>query len=308
MLKRLRSLCRCIRFPRIPVGDFVRAHREPLQRWGLRAGALGALALVVILVHRTVYSFVSGQRTFGVRNAPAAVDLTPNWGDPRGGEGVVMLALGEASLLDDGLVERVARAFGANPWVKKVASVERVYPDHLRVRVEFRRPHLAVQRPNGFVVIDAEGVRLPGVYAEPPACDVSVRVTGTSSQPPAPGRAWAEPEIAAAIEMASLVGDPVLARAKVAAIDVSNVNGRVDRRRAEIALVTAGGCAIEWGRAPSTRRHGEIALADKLDNLRRVLETYPNLEGRARVKLHVTPRGQLAPTVPAESGLGKPRK
>jgi hypothetical protein len=310
VFKRILSAVRSIPLPRLSLRrlrEFAVDHREGLLRWGKRAATAGSLALIVLVVHRSVYNFLVGRPDYRVKQAASKVDVTPSWADPRTGEGVVHLRMSreEWSLFDETLVERIGRAFERNAWVKRVTRVERVFPDGLQVNFELRKAHLAVVKPDGIYVIDRDGVRLPGVYAEPPACESAVRFTGLASRPPAAGERWTDPEISTALEMAALAArEPLFAKAKVAAIDLANFGARLDKRRPEIALVTAAGCTIEWGRAPSSRSVGEMPLADKLDNLRRAMEAWPGLEGRLCVKLHVTPKGQLPPTVARESALG----
>ena len=310
MFKRFLAGLRSVSLPRVSfrrLREFASGHREGLLKWGTRAGAVGSLALIVLLVHRSVYNSLVARPEYRVKQAVSKVDVTPGWADPRTGEGVVHLRVSneEWSLFDDTLVARIGRAFEKNAWVKRVTTVERVFPDQLQVKFELRKAHLAILKPNGLYIIDRDGVRLPGVYAEPPACESSVRFTGLASVPPPAGQRWIDAEIGAALEMAALVGrEPVFAKAKVATVDLANFGARLDKRRPEVALVTSNGCTIEWGRVPSSTNVAEAPLADKLENLRRVVETWPALEGRLCVKLHVTPKGQFPPTLPRESAIG----
>jgi hypothetical protein len=168
-----------------------------------------------------------------------------------------------------------------------VVAVERVFPDQLRVRFEYRRARVAVRRANGYVLVDEEGVRLPGVFVDPPACEREALVTGVGSLPPEPGRRWEDPGLAEAMAMADAVhSNELLRRTGVREIDVSNFGGRSDARRSEVLLVTASGCELAWGRTPSTARYGDPSTEEKLENLREVLAAYPGLDGLRRVKLY----------------------
>jgi hypothetical protein len=259
-----------------------------------------AFAFVVLLVHREVYSFITQRTQFTVPTIRTAV--APRWADSQGVE-IVQVDSGGASLFDRGVVERVGRAFEDCPWVRKVTAVERVYPNQLLVRFEYRRPHLAFRRANGYVVIDAQGVRLPGVYVEPPPCDRSVRISGLNAMPPEPGRPWADPGVRAALEMADLVhGNPLLQRLAVREIDLSNLGGRLDARRSEVALVTSSGCSLDWGRLPSAGKFGDLASEEKLENLREVLAVYPDLDGLRRVKLYFKGTRAVEPKEPWARG------
>jgi hypothetical protein len=268
------------------------------DRWAARAGAFlaarrragrallfaGGFALVVLLVHREVYSFLAQSRRYTLPRLETAV--APRWAD-RTGEEIVRLDLGGGSLFDRSLVERVGRAFEASPWIRRVLSVERVFPNQLRVRFEYRRAYAAVRRPNGHVLVDADGVRLPGVWADPPTCERPAAITGVASAPPAPGKVWEDPALRAGVALADFVhADPILRRLGVKEIDVANFGGRVDPRRSEVALVTAGGCVIHWGRDPSQSRFGDPSTDEKLENLREVLAVYPDLAGLRSVKVY----------------------
>ncbi len=279
------------------LGKFVsRLRRLPWDRLAGRVGALaaacrpavkpvafiGAFALVIVLVHREVTSFIVHRPQFSV--PPIRTAVAPRWTDSQGVETVRVDAGG--SLFERDLVERVGKAFEACPWVRKVASVERVFPDSVLVKFEYRRPHLAFRRSNGCVVVDAEGVRLPGVYVEPPPCDRPVRIVGAVSLPPEPGRVWDDPAVRAGLEMAEVVHKTaLLRRLEVVEIDLTNLKGRFDPRRSEVALVTSNGCTIYWGRVPSNPRFGDPSPAEKIENLREVLAVYPGLGGLRGVKV-----------------------
>lgn len=265
--------------------------------------ALGGL-LIVLLIHREVFSFLTQRPSYSV--APLRASVGPRWAEPQGLD-AVGLDLGGKSLFDPEVVRRVGRAFEASPWVKRVAAVERVFPDQVRVRVEYRRPYVAVRRADGYVLLDVDGVRLPGVYGEPPACERAPVVTGVASLPPAPGRAWLDPALRAGVELADFVhGESLLRRLGVREVDVSNFGGRLDPRRTEIALVAGSGCALHWGRAPSSAGFGELPVEEKLENLRHVLGAYPGLRGLRYAKLYF--KGSRAIEVqPQDAHVQRPR-
>lgn len=301
------------------LGKFAaRLRRLPWKRLAGRVGAWAAAAgrpavkpllftftfvLVVILVHREVYSFITNRPQFRVPSLQ--VSVAPRWAQAHGAEILPVEAVG-GSLFDPDLVERVGRAFESNPWIRRVTSVERVFPDSVRVHFEYRRPHLAFRRPcGGVVVVDAEGVRLPGAYAEPPPCDRPMMVAGAATLPPEPGRRWEDPAVQAGLEMAEFIGKNALLRSLgVSEIDLTNLGGRLDRRRSEVVLVASNGCAIHWGRTPSRARFGEPSPAEKIENLREVLAVYPWLNGLRGVRIGF--RGSRS-VEPAGAWARKPR-
>jgi hypothetical protein len=263
-------------------------------RYALRAAAVGSLAFIVLLVHRSAYVLVLKSSSYKLPSESARAKVAPPWADPTAGESVVVLEAGRDTLLDPDLVPSVAASFSSNPWVRRVVSVERAFPDRIRVRLEMRTARLAVRRADGFVLVDAERIRLPGVYERVP--QRAFEVTGAASVPPAAGRAWEGPEIASALEMAALAeGEPVLRDLAVRGVDVANVNGRRDPKSPDLLLATGAGAVIGWGRAPAEARFGEPGLSEKLDNLKRAAENYPRLEGLAFVKVHQKGPARLRP-------------
>jgi hypothetical protein len=276
------------------LGAFASRH----QSRGVGALYAAAFALVVLLVHREIYSFIVSRRQFTVPKVQTAV--APRW-VPADSQGVETIRMGKegASLFDPGLVEEVGRTFEECPWIRKVTAVERVFPDQIRVRFEYRVPQVAVRRPGGagYVLVDPEGVRLPGVYVDPPVCVRRTAITGVASLPPEPGRTWTDPALKAGMGLADLVQEnPLLARLKIREVDVSNVGGKLDPRKSEVALVTATGCSIAWGRAPGAGRFGEPSIEEKLENLREVLAVYPGLQGVRTVKVYFRGTRAVEPT------------
>lgn len=262
--------------------------RPRVLRSGRLAVIAGAAAFVVLLLHRELYSVVSRSGKFAIDPGTSSQTAAHSRADGTGVEerpGSVAPGVG-ASTLDDETVGRVAAALRANPWIRRVEKVERVYPDKIRVRYEFREPLLAVQTPHGYVFLDQEQIRLPGVYASPARADQIV-VKGVRSPAPAEGTEWVDPFIRASLELADLYRrDPLLGALGIRMIDASNPVGT-------LVLQTAGGCSIHWGRAAAMAGSREIPERKKLDNLKRVLAYYPKLDGLEAVRVYV----EEAPTV-----------
>ncbi len=262
------------------VGAFASRHRS-VARALLFAGGF---AFVVLLIHREVYSFLTRRGSYAVPDIRTAV--APAWSDRHGVE-VVKIDNGGTNLFDDALVGKVGKAFEDCAWIKSVTSVERVFPDQLRVRFEYRRPHVAVRCENGYVIVDADGVRLPGVYVDPPPCERSVQVAGVGGRAPEPGKAWDSAALKAGMALADYVdATPLLARLRVREVNVANHGGRLDPRMSEAILATASGVELAWGRTPDTARYGDPSPEEKLENLREVMAAYPELQGLRRVKIY----------------------
>ncbi len=184
------------------------------------------------------------------------------------------------SLLDEGVTRRIAEAYERCVWVEAVKRIEkhdpRVDPDRppLEIVLTFRRPLAFVRTGRGYCLLDARGVRLPGVYREPRlGAERLLVVRGASVRPPEVGRSWSEAALLAGLRVADAVG-PRRERFRLATVDVSNYGGRRDPQEPEIVLVTASGTRIKWGKAPSPEadRLLEKSPAEKLAYLAFVYE------------------------------------
>ena len=200
---------------------------------------------------------------------------------------------GRLSILDDGLAERIARAFARNPWVAKVVRVEPLYPSSVRVELEYRRPVCMVEVPGGLLPIDAGAVLLPEGDFSPVEKTRYPLLTGVAQAPiEPPGSRWPDAkiiggaEIAAAIgpawetmrlhKIVPLVADPAAATA-----------GGASRRSASFRsaepffeLVTGSGTQILWGYAPGAGAIGELPAAEKVARLKLYLAKYDTFDGR----------------------------
>jgi hypothetical protein len=161
------------------------------------------------------------------------------------------------SLLDDGVLRRIAAAYESCVWVERVERIVKRDPradlsrPPLEIHLKFRRPAVFVESRGGFCLIDAAGVRLPGVYVEPRLGGVELLVvSGAGSERPDVGQVWSDARVDAGVRVAEAVA---LKRRqfRLASIDVSNVGGRRDPRETEVALLTAKGTRIKWGKAPT---------------------------------------------------------
>jgi len=185
------------------------------------------------------------------------------------------------SLLDADISPRIAAAYQRCLWVDRVEKIvkhdPRVAPNAppLEVFLRFRRPIAFVQTPEGFCLVDDQGVRLPGVYREPAlGATKLIVVTGVSLRPPAPGVAWNDSGLRAAVRVAEAV-EPRREAFRLATVDVSNFGGRRDARDTEIALFTTNDTRIKWGKAPSSEAAmlAEKSLLEKVAYLEYVYKT-----------------------------------
>ena len=263
--------------------SFWNGHRESLIRFGRHGALIGAFVIIVLLVHRELYSFLGSQDSYVVDPAGRGMVVQPEWAPQAGGDSTGPVTDNLPPLLDDDALRKIHAAFDRNPWIRGVKSVERVYPSKIRVRFEYREPHLAIRTNSGYVLLDNERVRLPGLYPEPIRGARDGVIQGVKSAPPQPGRMWDAAGVRKGSELVDLCNAwPTLRVLGIQAVDVSNRTGVVK-------LISENGCAIHWGRAPSLAGPRELKVQDKIRNLRRVLARYPRLEGLESVRVYVDP-------------------
>jgi hypothetical protein len=64
-------------------------------------------------------------------------------------------------VLEPDLARRLATGFALHPWVAKVEQIEILTARHVKVRLTYRRPVLAIRTNDGLRVVDADGILLP---------------------------------------------------------------------------------------------------------------------------------------------------
>lgn len=252
--------------------------------------ACGAACLVGLHVFRARVACETG---YNVRSDELALVRPAGWMTPEIAREVESAFDGlptRLSLLDPQSADRVARCLRSSAWVRRVDYVRLDRPGAdqtggLEVAVEFRRPVAFVEVGDGrsarYVLIDREGVRLgQRAYPAPHLGDrVLLVVDGVTSSPPPAGRQWADAAVQAGAEVARVLRRRV-GRYDLSRIDVSNVGGREDPRRADIVLTTRGGTRIVWG-SPSSRAADQLegTPSEKLRCLEVFCERLGGLDG-----------------------------
>lgn len=202
---------------------------------------------------------------------------------------------------DRDALQKTADALATNPWIQKLHHVTRRPGGIVLVHADYRRPAALVRVGQTCHLIDAESVRLPYSYslAQAPATGLPLLV-GVRRDVPRIGDRWEGADLGAGLKLASLVeGQPWFPR--VAALDVSNHDGRLDPRHAHLKLLTAldgdpdpaNNPGIDWGRAPGEEGFYEPPTDWKLARLAEALGGSISLD-RAILKLTSEPGVTLA--------------
>ena len=166
--------------------------------------------------------------------------------------------------VEDGLCHKLADALQKVPWVETLSWVRRRPQGRFEVSASYRQPLALVQDGSDFVLVDREGVRLPGTYMYHPAWKL---VQGVSTTPPAPGAPWPAPDLLAGLQVLKAVQSEPFA-SQISAVLVENFDGRKNPRGVRIELATDRAAGrIAWGSPPGAEVE-ETTLAQKLRILR----------------------------------------
>lgn len=171
------------------------------------------------------------------------------------------------SIFDPALTQRIKEDYEKDPWVLGVESVAKRFPNHVRVRLSLREPLAKVLQPTGSFLLDRDGVvveALPpeseGLYGRLPL------LKGVATAPPWRGKKWEDPAVKAAIDILDVLSrTDFLDKLTVLEADVTNYEGRVDRKESEIVLVLPKKVRILWGRPLGI--FGEVPLETKLGKI-----------------------------------------
>ena len=181
------------------------------------------------------------------------------------------------SILDEDLVERIARAFSLQPWVAEVRRVRKLHPARLKVDLVYRRPVCMVVVPDGVHPVDIEGVLLPSEDFWPEEAKEYPRLLGVKTTPTSRGTRWRDVRVIDGAEIAAAFGscwqelpldhiEPYVEPDSKSAGDYSYF------------LITSSGGHIRWGRAPGNSIPGEAAASEKIALLQDYFQEHGTLD------------------------------
>ncbi len=263
-----------------------RRTHKPQWQWERRhtmlaLKVLGSVALAVAVVwawdrgERALESYVS--RHHAVHSGAQRVLLAdgPDWMGQSIREQLQHLAADRAAvnpLAGHHLVDAAA-GLERIAWVRCVRQVRRTGDGHLVVEADYRRPVAVVAGRDGYHLVDATCLRLPGLYLEHTAQRLGLPViVGAANAAAEVGRVWPGEDLAAGVRLATLLaGEPYMDQ--VQAIDVM---GRDPMGRVRLALRTLNG-TVRWGLPPGEEHPIEPSAAVKKLLLARVAAEHDGL-------------------------------
>lgn len=183
------------------------------------------------------------------------------------------------------------RGVRQNAWVKKIVTVERVkMPTYQKIEItaEFRRPIGWVNYGNQYYLIDDEGVRLPGEYNDSErsrmgrllviaGIELPRLENGPTPDAPAPGDMWETADAKAGLKLMKILNDQPF-RHQIAAINVSNFGGRVNKLAPQIVLDTVFNTSVLWGRPANDEQFFEVTLQAKLRALQTIFVKFSRID------------------------------
>jgi hypothetical protein len=310
------------------------------SRWTVRIFVLGAFALTVWLCGPRAAAVLAARFERTAQNSPSVVldhvgfVSRPDWMDSP-----LLLAMSadlgpwlqdEVPILDEVASARLRDGLQSVPWVRE-ATIERVFPDQFRLRLELRRPVLAVMAGDGskLFLVDKDGTALPWVDTPLPTMSL-YREGGASSLKFEPGRPVNESRVRAAAAIAVEWRDefaPLVANCpELLEVDATNLGERWMRGRTypeirvKLRRDDGAGVIFAYDR-PVDSVLPRIPVRTKATVLGKVLAKFPGLHGLVAGDLrlvnrwadYLQPRGQGVPDpdgpwTDIEPGNQPPRK
>ncbi len=180
-----------------------------------------------------------------------------------------------------------------NAWIKNISAIHRVYDrphdqQKITIDAEYRNPVALVVQGDSYYQVDADGTRLPGVLALQDCVALQSRRTiplmvirGADSSLPDPGQRFTTADFAAAMQLVDIFSSQPYVR-QIAAINVANYGGRMDKMAPQITLDTAFGTQIWWGRPAHDETIYEVSLPAKLKMLKHIAMRYSRIDAAHR--------------------------
>lgn len=150
-------------------------------------------------------------------------------------------------------------------WIERVDSVQRTAGGRFEIKAGYRLPvGLVAVRQDDYVLVDGQGVRLPGLYTYLKCWYV---IDGVVSSTPKVGERWESPDLQAGLAVLAAIR-PESFRDQITGVNVANFAGRRNSRSTHLELLTdTPGGRIRWGSAPGYEVEENLA-AQKLALLR----------------------------------------
>ena len=256
---------------------------------------VGALAFAGMLLAGVAYLRAHVEKRVVFPDRPPKVVLVnrPAWMSDFLAEQIIAAVrpVGTHSAFDHQVLVDIDAMLRTNPWIKKVKQIRRAYDkkpaDTIEVDCDYRAPIALVHWRDYYWLVDGDGVKLPEQYTADqlprivmgPNRKLNIRVIAGVAQPPVEsGDKWPGEDLAAGLDLVKLLHGQPYAE-EIVKVDVSNYEGRNNRREPHLTLVTRYNTEIRWGRPVNSKDFFiEVAPAQKLTYLRQVYEQFHRVD------------------------------
>jgi len=234
---------------------------------------ISSIACAVVAIGAILYfaeKYVKSTKP--VKTGPIVLMNAPEWvGDQL--KAKILTSAGDRTFrLDEDVAHLVAENLESVAWLHNVKAL--TTDKSIQVHATFRKPIAIVKSGLRPFYVDAEQVVLDYVPM-PHLFIVQIRGLSMLTKVPRFGEIWYQDDLAAAIMLIDLINrrDKTVTPQKpllheIAIIDVSNYNGRQDKRQPHIILYTKDNTTIIWGAELGTwQKHLESTDEQKLAKL-----------------------------------------
>lgn len=280
----------------------VRTPMDPETKRKLRrfCAHLSGVVLLVVVCGVGLYYLrrhVETKLAFPAKPPTVVLKNRPTWMTDILADQITRLAqpLVSHSSFDKQMLEDTYAVLKANPWIKQIRSVRRVYGqapgDTLEIDCDYRAPIALVKSGDLYWLVDGEGVKLPEGYTRDHVAQIVVGsdrkiniriVEGVEKWPPETGKKWVGADLAAALDMVKLLYGLPYAE-EIVKVDVHNFDRRRNDKEAQIVLMTKYGSEVRWGQPISAVDFfTEEPVSRKLAYMKAIHEEYKRVDGNHR--------------------------
>jgi hypothetical protein len=257
-----------------------------------------AIAAIFILLDR-----YNRRSSLGDRVGSLELLDKPVWFNAELIQKVRSAAGGSEFLLDESTARTVAQNLQSTAWLYDVKV--RISSNSVLVSAKYRRPVGLIRRTRTTYYIDSDAVVLQYLPIEG-LTTVEIKGFSARSVPPA-GDTMAGDDIAAAIKLLAVletmdqISTPLAPLLKeIASIDVSNLDGRRNRRKAHIVLYAKDRTQVNWGAAYGrSARYLEASEKEKVAMLYEFYTQHGTIQGKVKyIELRNPQKAIPKPTAP----------
>lgn len=210
---------------------------------------------------------------------PAMITIKPpSWASPKIAEEIRKTkGLDQyISIYEKGATRKIALLYERSPWVEKVLSVRRCFPNGIRLKLILRRPVAAVAHGDDLMMVDRHGVLLrQDLYrVRPKDLTPPVVVIDPTLRIPDYGQSFPSESVAAGASLAAWLRKHNLhMKCHIEEVDVRNYDHVYAPDDTTVTLVLKGGLRIKWGKPDGFRSPTEPSDAEKANCLLATLQS-----------------------------------